>query len=167
MIAKSYILKDLTTIEVLFRETPTLKKQLFFSKLAILELCGWIEISMDDIVLRCAKRHLKDQSNIEMVEKAIVGRVYGFEYEAHFRKMLIQLIGTICVERLERKLDQRKFQPMKSNLNDLKAIRNQEAHTHLKGATKRLDAPSVTKNRFFTIYDGLKDIEDKLRSFDL
>jgi hypothetical protein len=138
---------------------------LFYSKLAILELCGWIEGSMDDIVLTCANRHLKHPSNLRRVEREIVGKTYGFEYEKHFRNMLFQLVGTINVEKIERKFDPAKFQVLKSQLGVLKSIRDEEAHTHLKGVTKRLDAPSVTKGRFFLIYDGLKDIDDNVRNF--
>ncbi|PYS89896.1 MAG: hypothetical protein DMF64_16500 [Acidobacteria bacterium] len=165
MIAKSYILRDLTTIGFLYRQSTSIKRGLFYSKLAILELCGWIEESMDDIILTCANRHLKNPANLKLVEKSIIGRTYGFEYEKHFRNMLIQLIGTINLERIEYNFDPVKFQVLKAQLNALKAIRDTEAHTHLKGITKRLDAPSVTKGRFPDIYNGLTDIDTNIRNF--
>jgi hypothetical protein len=77
--------------------------------------------------------------------------------------MLMQLIGIINLEKLELKLDPAKFDPMKATLEDLKKSRDKEAHTHLKGVTKTLDAPSVTRARFVVIYDGLKEIETSLK----
>jgi hypothetical protein len=68
------------------------------------------------------------------------------------------LLGIIVLEKLERKLDPVKFTIMEATLENLKILRNSEAHTHLKGTTKRLDAPSVTISNFFKVYDGLKDL---------
>ncbi|MBL7119666.1 MAG: hypothetical protein ISS53_03160 [Dehalococcoidia bacterium] len=167
MIAKSYILNNLTIIENLYLKSSTAKKALFHSKLAILELCGWIEESMDDIIRTCASRHLKKQDNLRQVEKDIIKPTYGFEYNRHFRNMLLQLLGIINLERLEHALDPVKFQLMESTLETLKTCRDREAHTHLKGATKTLDAPSVTKYRFLLVYAGLKDIEAKVKSLQL
>ena len=52
---------------------------------------------------------------------------------------------------------------MISTLDSLKLNRDSEAHTYIKGTTRRMDAPSVTKNRFSAIYNGLKNIDDELR----
>jgi hypothetical protein len=77
--------------------------------------------------------------------------------------MIMQVIGLINLEKVEKRIDQKKFQLMKSALSSLRNSRNQEAHTHLKGITRRLDAPSVTKQRFFEGYEGLKSFESELR----
>lgn len=81
--------------------------------------------------------------------------------------MLIQLVGLITVEKLEAKLDPVKFQIMISTLGTLKQSRDSEAHTHIKGVTRVIDAPSLTRNRFTSIYDGLKNIEKELRKMQL
>lgn len=119
---------------------------------------------MDDIVRTCANKHLKNSKNLQFVEDSVIQHTYGFEYQRHFRNMLIQVLGIINVEKLENNLDGTKFHPMESTLGTLKTYRDNEAHTHLKGATKRLDAPSVTRNHFQKVYDGLKDIEHRIRS---
>ena len=164
MITKSYILENLESLEKFYNKSSSGKKGLFFSKLAILELCGWIEESMDDIVRRSSIRKLNNANNRSFIEKSVIKRTYGFEYNSHFRNMLIDLIGIINVEKLENKLDPVKFQLMTSTLDTLKIIRNTEAHTHIKGITKRIDAPSLTKSRFLPIFEGLKDIDLKLRN---
>lgn len=167
MISRSYITKNLRMLDVRFRRSRSQKEALFFSKLALLELCGWIEESMDDVVRRCARRHLRDASNIKYVEDQVIKRTHGFEYDKHFRKMLIHVIGIVNVSRLERKVSEEKFTRLVASLNSLKGARNPEAHTHIKGATRHIDAPSATQGHFNPIYDGLVEFDRTLRSIKI
>lgn len=167
MIAKSYILNNLKTLEKLYDKTTSTQEGLLYSKMAILELCGWIEETMDDILRRCSKRNLKKSPNKDYVEEKIITTTHGFEYKGHFRKMLMQVLGIITVEKLESKLDPSKFHIMKSTLGTLRFYRDSEAHTHIKGVTKKIDAPSVTKFRFWEVYEGLIDIDNKLKRLKL
>ncbi|MFX1521745.1 MAG: endoribonuclease [Promethearchaeota archaeon] len=146
----------------MYKNSKTPKEGLFYSKLAILEFCGWIEESMDDIINRCALKHLKKASNIRNVNE-LISRISGFEYNNHFRIMLIKLLGIIHIEKLEKRVDQVKFQQLKSTLGSLKGPRNIQAHTHLKGAMITLDAPSVTKRKFLIVYNGLKEFEGEIK----
>ena len=54
MIGKTNIERNIKQLKTNFNKTNSPKLELFYSKLAIIELCGWIEESMDDIVLRCS-----------------------------------------------------------------------------------------------------------------
>ena len=159
MITKSYILENLKTLDRSYAKASSARKSLFYSKLAILELCGWIEESMDDVILRCARRHLKNNANVKFVRKEIVQRTYGFDYERHFRSMLIQLLGLINVEKIEKSVDQRKHIQLKATLKALKTVRDSEAHTHIKGVTRSINAPSATLNQFPALYDGLMEYD--------
>ena len=163
MIAKSSILQNIKNLDALYSKATSQKKSLFYAKLAILELSGWIEESMDDIVLRFATKHLKEIPNQDFVRKEVVGRTNSFTYERHFRPRLVKLVGIVRIERLESKIDQVKFQQLKQSLTALKYARDTEAHTHLKGTTRRLDAPSVTKQHFFSVYEGLLELEGGLK----
>lgn len=163
MIAQTNIVASLNSLERSYNNAANLRSTHFYSKLALLELCGWIEESMDDIVLRCARRHLKDRKNIKFVADQTIKRTYGFEYEKHFRKMLIHLFGIINTEKLERKVDQRKWQLFKAALNNLKTKRNTEAHTHIKGAMRHIDAPSITIAQFPALYDGLIEFDTTIK----
>ena len=165
MIGKTSILQNLKSLERLYNKSTGSKKAMFYSKLSILELRGWIEESMDDIVLRCANRNLKVRKNRDFVKDPIIERVYGFEYHKHFRAMLIRVVGLITLEKVEKRVDQTKFHLMKTSLGHLKDPRNLQAHTHLKGTTRRLDAPSVTISKFNEVYEGLKNFETELRHF--
>jgi len=163
---KSFVKAFPAKIEIIghFYTTGFFQKALFYSKLAILELCGWTEVSMDDIIRRHSKRILKEPQNWQYIEKEVIKRTYGFEYQVHFRRMLISIIGLTGVERLEKTVDPARLQPMIAALNSLKPYRDKEAHEYIKGTTRRLDAPSITRGRFIVIYEGLRNIDTVLRT---
>jgi hypothetical protein len=163
LVSKTSILKNLSIISKLYNKTSNPKEVLFYSKLAILELCGWIEESMDNIVENCANRKLRNNDNLKFLEKEIIKRVHSFDYHNNFRKMLMQVIGLIRLEIIESKVDQTKLELMKVSLNALKEQRDPVAHTHIKGITLRIDAPSITKQRIVNVYEGLKNIEHELK----
>ena len=163
MIAKSYIEKNLRKIDHLYAASSSVQAGLLYSKMATLELCGWIEISMDEIVRRMSKRLIRDSKHQKYFEKEIVRKVHGFDYVNHFRRMLIALVGLRGVETMEMKVDPVLFHPMIAALNALKPYRDQHAHEYIKGTTLRLDAPSVTIGRFNPVYAGLVDIDSVLR----
>lgn len=164
MVTKSYIGKNLKVCNRLYIESTSVQKGLFYSKLAILELCGWIEMSMDDIALRTATRLIRNPQHIKFFKQEIVARISGFDYEQHFRRMLMAIIGLRGVAQMEKAVNQSKFQPMCGALNTLRLYRNKHAHEYIKGTTLVLDAPSLTISRFQTIYSGLTDVERVLRS---
>jgi hypothetical protein len=120
---------------------------------------------MDTLVLEHCAKHVAELKNSKIV-KEDVKRTHGFDYDDHFRRMLICLIGTIACERLEARIPVATRTKLAAQLNSLKAVRNGLAHTYLKGptATLQIDAPSVTIGRFADIHDGLKAFEMELRS---
>lgn len=163
MISRSYILDTLKSLDRRYNRATSLKESLFYSKLAILELCGWIEESMDDVVLRCAYRHLTDKEYIKYFKEQIVDKTYGFDYHQNFRKMLIQLLGIINVEKIEKRVDASKQLRFTATLDGLKKVRNSEAHTHIKGVTRSINAPSITLSQFPALYNGLLEFDAALR----
>lgn len=164
MIARSYVMTNLKKLDRLYNGARSAKESLFYSKLALLELCGWIEESMDDVVLRCSVRCVNEPSNRKYVRDAIVKRTHGFDYERHFREMLVRLVGLVEVERVEKRVDPVKQARLKAALQALITVRNAEAHTHLKGVTKQINAPSVAIGQFSDVYDGLEDYDRVIRA---
>lgn len=164
MIAKSYISQNLEQLEAAYRKASHPKYKTYLSKLAILELCGWVEMSMDQIVEDHAKKNLREPKNLADYKKTIK-RTYGFEYEMHFRKLLINLIGLINFENIEQRIQNATHVKFISELSNLKTIRDKQAHTYLKGpaATLTIDSPLVTKQRFSYIHAGLKQLELELK----
>jgi len=167
MISKKQIQDNLSQMDNLYRKSIGPMQPLFYSKLAILELCGWIEESMDDIVQKCAKRYLKEGHNINFVNSSVIRQTHGFGYKNNFRNMLMQVIGIINTERLEHNLDSTNFDILKSTLGSLKECRDLQAHTYVKGTTPHIDAPSTTQGHFQKIYVGLEDIEARIRKMKL
>jgi hypothetical protein len=159
MIAKTYISRNLKSLDVLYQGSASVRHGLFYSKLAIIELCGWIETSMDDVIIRCANRNLSIAANRNHIRTSTIKRNYGFKYEENFRRMLIQVLGLKYVERVERRADSAKFQKLVAALSLLTTSRNSVAHTYIKGTTMTLDAPSVTSARFIEVYDGLLELD--------
>lgn len=159
------IKKNLEKIRDLYVNSIDEKESSLYSKLAILELCGWIEESMDDIIRRHANKHLKSSNNLDAI-KGIIRDTHGFDYKEHFRKALRQFIGLINIEKLEEQLTTSKFfDPLKAELSNLRKVRDEESHTYINiNIMKKYDAPSITLNRLEPIHKGLEEIDNKLNS---
>ena len=157
-------LKDLDSRYI--QETSDAQSPFYFSKLALIELCGWTEMAMDSIIGDCANRHLSESKNIDDVNNQIIGRTYGFHYGSDFRPMMIQIVGLIKVEELERSFNERIFELLKSTLGTLKAERDRAAHTYLSSGTRNISAPSTFRTHFQRIYEGLEEVERCFRSMN-
>ena len=164
MVNKATIVRNLGELDSRYnRKSRNPRDPLYYSKLAIIELCSWIEITMDSIIRDCAKKHVRDPSNTKHIEERVIQRTYSFTYNEHFRDMLISVVGLANVERLERMFNPLKFELMKSSLGTLKVERDRAAHTHLSNVTQILSAPSTISVHFQHVYDGLKDVERCLK----
>lgn len=164
MIAKSYIESTLKELDKLYNDASSQKKAIYFSKLAVIELCGWIEETVDDIVLRHSNRKLKNIDNKKYYIDKVIKNNYGFQYLQNIRPMLINLIGLIGVEKLENELEKTaQITLLKNNLGNLKVSRNEAAHTHLKGITRTYNAPSKTIGDFNRIFNVLEMLDSELR----
>lgn len=165
MIVKTAILTCLQGLDRAYRQASTPSHASLLSKLAILELCGWIEISLDNLTLTHCRRTIKAQSNIVYIETEIVAKNYGFHYTRNFRKMIIHVIGLKEFENIERKINTSTLSLFISNLNNLVTVRNGLAHTFLNfgGVMVAIDAPSVTLARVLPLYQGMKSFEKELR----
>lgn len=163
MVTLSTIQANLKSLDRKYNKATSIKDSLFYSKLALLELCGWIEESMDDIIRRHAGRHLTKKCNLDHVKTQIIKRTNSFDYHQNFRNMLIRLIGIIGVEQLETRLDQHKLQVFTATLATLKQARDSEAHTHIRGITRRINAPSATLALLPSLFEGLRDFDSAIQ----
>lgn len=155
---------NLQALDIQYRAATTTPREAeLCSKLAVLELGGWTEQAMDQIVSDCSSRRLINASNRKFCTEKIIGKTYGFEYQKHFRSMLLHLVGLINVEKIESQLNGAKFAQLKAALGSLKIIRDPAAHTHVQAATLTLNAPSVTLSQLKFIRDGLDDIDRVMR----
>lgn len=165
-IAKTKIQKTLNDMDKFYNQTTDPNLQKYYSKLALLELCGWIEQAIDDIVLRCAKRCLTNNNHIKLVQQE-VKNTSQFDYENNFRKLLVLTIVLMNFEKLEKSVNPVSLAILKPKLDSLKRLRNSHAHTHIENCTQILNSPSVTKRDFTDIFNALKDYEQTLKRLGL
>lgn len=161
MLAKTYINKNLNSLKTRYNNSKTLFDPMIYSKLAVIELCGWIETSIDEIIEKHRDRLLNSNYHIQKVSSNI-SHSYGFHSKKHLKLLLSDLIGYKGIEHFESVSEINKIQNLYRELNELSDIRNQLAHTYIKGYTLQIDSPSRTLSRFENIYSGLKEIDQYL-----
>ena len=129
---------------------------MYFSKLAVLELSGWIEEAFDVIANRAVKRRVKS-SKFEKLAKSAIKRNHGFRYDDNFLDMMAKLIGLPECEQLERYLDSDgSLTILTSELDALVNQRRVAAHVALAHTTVGFDSPSVSLGRLQTIHPIVK-----------
>lgn len=135
------------------------------SKLAIIELGGWVEERIDEIVYEYVQRRLSDAEEIDRIKKEVIDKVYGFDYEADIRPMIEHVVGSVnyCLIKTEL-MHSGGYFILKSILGTLKHERNRVAHTHWTGVTRKLAAPSSTINWLNGIYRYVCDIEKCIKN---
>lgn len=163
MVDVTGITTTINELDILYNSNPT--QATYFSKLALLELCGWIEQSMDKIITDCANAKLSDPSNKTLVQKFIVEKTYGFHYKDHFRPMLMKLVGLVLLEQMESRIDATgDLGILSSQLGSLKVSRDKVAHTTVTGVTFTYEAPSKMKQYLNTISAVLVKFDTELQA---
>lgn len=161
MVVKKHIMYNIKNLNRLYDSAPTTEAT-YYSKLAIIELCGWIELSMDSIAEHFANKHLKTQP-FKNSFQSLIENNYGFDYKRNFRKMLNQTIGLHNMEKIELKINLTGcITILDSTLDILKKLRNDAAHTYI-GTTTTYQSPSVTKSQLEIVYPILKEISKEIR----
>ena len=100
------------------------------------------------------QKHLKDQSEPRFLREGNYPQVnYGFDYHANFRANVNPPLWAWSLSSsLRKKVDQKISASMTATLSSLKTLREcGRAHTHLKGTTRILNAPSVTVGQFLSL----------------
>lgn len=134
---------------------------IWYSKLALLELSGWIEDSVDDLVNGYINNHIVD-NNIKKEITKIIKKNYGFDYEKNLFKLFSEVIG---VNNLENIID-----VLNADINVLKSItsalsleRNKAAHSSII-VTRTFAAPSSILANYHDLERIFKIIENEFKS---
>ncbi len=163
MIVKTHILKTLKDLDRRFNASPSNFEATYYSKLAIIEGCGWIELTMDYIVKSYFDKKIKTVQ-FSKICNSLVKKNYGFQYEDNFKKMLIPIIGVKQVEKLEVKLNKRGLiDILIAELEALKIHRNDASHTYIR-ATTSYPSPSSVKGQIEKIHPILKQIHSEIKA---
>lgn len=143
--------KNILIIEGKYTDASTsTHEQILYSKLAVLEFCGWIEESLDQIL----KDYLVSRvsaKNQTYINKNVIRKNSGFEYERYTRKMFCSVLGIKNLETVETTLNGNGGQiaTLESLLSSYTLIRNDAAHNSTPiGTTLTFNAPSVVLSDF-------------------
>lgn len=124
------------------------------SKLAMLELCGWIEETFDELIRMVDRTTINDG---KWVSDNVIKKTSGFTYSSHFRPMLVTLIGELHTRRVENEMEQNHngdLDRMKSLLGTLWEKRCNLAHADVAAnvaSQVKFDAPSWSMNQYRTL----------------
>lgn len=149
----------LTQLEAEYSVSTDGTMQLLYSKLAVLEFCGWIEVSLDDLWLDYVQRKLVNPDNIKRINR-IINKNYGFEYDNNIYPTMCSVLGVNNWENILDSFPTTAFINMKSVLSSYKDSRNQAAHTNtIPGVTHTYWAPSVVQNDYMRIKPAFQYLE--------
>ena len=143
-------------------------EQILYSKLAIIELCGWIEESLDQVMKDYIVRTI-NTVNQKYVEKKIISLNYGFKYKENLKYMFGQILGIKNLETFEYLLDDPigRIIILESKLKDYSKKRNDAAHNSTPvGTTLTYFAPSTVLGDFHMIKSIFVDIETIISGID-
>lgn len=121
------------------------------SKLATLELCGWIEGEFDRLALLAESGRLNDP---DWVRANVISKTSGFQYDNHWRPMLSRLVGEVFARRVENRMEVNypgDLDRLKSILGTLWKIRCDFAHADMTAnvaAQQTFQAPSWSLNQY-------------------
>lgn len=156
IVVKRHILNTINQLDRLYNSSST-DEATYYSKLAVIEFCGWIEVTMDKIAESYVNRKIRTTPYRDIFRN-IKENNHGFKYNSNFRKMLIQVIGLYNMENVESAVSRSgAIAVLSAQLDTLVFIRNDAAHTFL-DATKTYQAPSVTRQQLNVVYPILKEI---------
>lgn len=144
--------KLLQKLDKLYREhsTSDLSLPIAYSKLANLEVCGWLEEAFDEVAHNCVRNKLKSLEDRRLLIKKIEA-THGFDYATHTRPLLIFALGVVKLIEVEKKLaSDGSLDRLNGAIGSLKPVRRDAAHTSIAGTTESYPAPSVAIQRFET-----------------
>lgn len=116
-----------------------------FAKLAVLEFCGWVEMTIDDIARSAVSISLPSADDRKPLEE-IIKSTSGFHYSRHVTPLLVTAVGSVRFSIVERTMkDEAKLERFGSVLNsaDFVRMRHRAAHTFNDGTQRNYDAPSA------------------------
>ena len=124
------------------------------SKLATIELCGWLEEEFDRLIRIVAAGRVNDAT---WIESQVIENTFGFKYEKHWRGMLCKVVGEVFAQRVEAAMEfahPAELQQLRTLLGQLWKDRCSFAHADLaanKAAMLTFNAPSLAISRHATL----------------
>lgn len=137
------------------------------SKLAMLELCGWIEETFDELIREVDRSTINDS---KWVSECVIKKTSGFTYASHLRPMLVTLIGEVLTRRVEDEMERNhngELERMKSLLGTLWEKRCNLAHADVAANVAsqiKFDAPSWSMNQYRVLKKYFSSLESSIKT---
>lgn len=121
-----------------------------YSKMAIMEVCGWLEETFDEIAHNCVRSRLRTLDRRKFLEEKIAA-THGFEYKTKARPLISHAIGVVRLLEIEKELEHTaSLTILKSSCSNLNKLRQDAAHRTLAGRAQAYPSPSVAIKHFET-----------------
>lgn len=131
---------------------------ILFSKLAILELCGWIEVSIDNVLYEYVNNNVSKEENKKIIKERINVN-YGFKFKSNLQPLFCSVFGIKNYETIIGTLSEQELANMQTTLGNLAKTRDFAAHNNTEtGMTPRYNAPS----QIISDYKNLKPAFEKI-----
>lgn len=158
------IKKNLSVIASEYDATRNSVVAALFSKQAVMEVGGWVEQTVDNILYYYIDKTIGDVELRKVLKEEVVDKVYGFKYSSEFKPLFQKIIGAGRYQQIVKSLEKTGLdQVLYSKLNTLCISRNRAAHTYWRKVTLQFDAPSTTALLFEDISKILRKIWECVR----
>lgn len=163
MINYTDIANTLNRLEREFTSCSDIQMPVLYSKLAVLELCGWIELSVDTILYEYVDNKILD-SDCKKGIKTIIKKNHGFHYDNNLFPLFCSVLGINNFENVIDALPSVNFQNLKAITDAYTIERNKAAHTDTPlGTTRTYKAPSQVLTDFNLIKPAIQIIETEIQ----
>lgn len=158
------IINTLNKLENKYSASTDLQMTILYSKLSVIELCGWIEVSIDEILINYIDSHIIDASLVRDIKK-IIGRNYGFKYDSNIFPLLCSVLGINNVENMLDSIPLVQFVQFKSIVGNYSGERNIAAHTDTPiGTTRTYFSPSQVIGDYAKIKPFVTSMENYVKT---
>lgn len=156
------ISSTLTQLDGVYSGTTDANLQLLYSKLAVLELSGWIEVSFDTLCQDYVSRKIVYPSNQRKIME-LVKKHYGYSYDTNVYPMMCSVLGINNWENILDSFPPAPLNQLISILGLYKGLRDPAAHTNtVTGVTPTFRAPSSVLVDFAQIKPGFQYLETSI-----
>lgn len=153
---------NLAHLDTEYAATTDMTMNILYSKLAVIEFCGWIEVSIDTLAKDYLSNSILDRTLKGKVESFIDGH-YGFDYERNVLPIICSAIGASNWENIIDICPVSDFGNFLNILKNYKKMRNSAAHTNVViGVTMTYYSPSVVLNDYNSIKPAMQFFESEI-----
>ena len=147
-----------------FTSSTDTQMSVLLSKLGVLELCGWIETSVDIMLYEYVSSHIIDNDCKKGIEK-IIKKNNGFHYDNNLFPLFCSVLGINNWENVLDVVSPTDFFNLKSITHNYTEERNKAAHTDTPvGTTRSYKAPSDVVHDFSLIKPAIQTLENQIKA---